>query len=69
MATVKGEICNQALNTCQSIILNIDPLPIELTTSMPFDGAQYFAFSFIAILSCWLFSLGLGQLLNFIKRA
>lgn len=69
MATIAAEICNQKDNTCQSIVLNIDALPFELTSSMPFDGGEYFAFSFISILSLWLLSLGVGQLLNLIKRA
>ncbi|MFR3122919.1 MAG: hypothetical protein ACLTQE_14440 [Proteus mirabilis] len=69
MATLTGEICDKTSSVCQIIQFRLDNIPIELISTMPFDGAQYFAFSFIAILSCWLFSLGLGQLLNFIKRA
>ena len=69
MATLKGEVCDSALNTCQSITFNIESLPIEFVSSTPFEGAMYFSFSFIAVMSCWLFSLGIGQLLNLIKRA
>lgn len=69
MTTLTGEICDKATSTCQLIQFNLDKVPIELISNMPFDGAQYFAFSFISILSLWLFSLGVGQLLDFIKRA
>lgn len=69
MAVLSGEICDITLNACQSVTFNIDSLPFEIASSQPFEGAMYFGFSFIAVMSCWLFSLGLGQILNLIKRS
>lgn len=65
MPSISGSICDAA-NSCQQIILNVS------SDSLTFDYvylSKVWGLAFASVLSLYLFSLGLGQIIRLVKHA
>ncbi|MFS1564251.1 MAG: hypothetical protein ACL7AX_12700 [Candidatus Arsenophonus phytopathogenicus] len=65
---IVGEICSKVTNDCQTMALTIKELPYQELLNIDYSvAAQFWGIPFTSVIGLWLFSKGLGAVINMFK--
>lgn len=68
--SVIGTLCSQSGSECQTINLTIESVVHESLPNIDYIiASQYWGLAFTSVISLYLFSLGLGTIINYFKYA
>lgn len=68
--SVIGTLCSQSGTECQTINLTIESVVQEPISNVDYViASQHFGLAFTSVISLYLFSLGIGTIIKFVKHA
>ncbi|HGJ5899720.1 hypothetical protein [Arsenophonus apicola] len=65
---IVGKICSKVTSDCQVIELTVKELPYQELLNIDYSvAAQFWGIPFTTVIGLWLFSKGLGTVINMMK--
>ncbi|MDX7990798.1 hypothetical protein [Xenorhabdus littoralis] len=68
--TLTGALCHNQTKACQSMTLTCSEVPYPQLSSLDYSvAAQFWGVAFTSVIGLWLFSKGIGLIINMVRNA